>query len=235
MPRSTSKMASRPGGRASSGTQQRAALARRTAGRRAHGLVGGRWPSCRAPAPAWWGRRHGCALPPSRAPRPARGAAQASPCRRPPSRPWWTRRSRRPRAHRCRFAGSAAGAGRTSPPGSSPAAQARSRAMGWNGAGGWVIRSRTVCTTFHCRGTTSSVSVTSSPSLPWQHGQAVGPGIITRSRGRCAGKNPRTGLRRMARGQGGSPSRSGSSAASSSPTGPAACARARMGCRSGRA
>ena len=45
--------------------------------------------------------------------------------------------------------------------------------MVWKGAGGWVIFSqlrqvnfsRTVCTTFHCRGTTSSVSVTSSPSL----------------------------------------------------------------------
>ena len=51
--------------------------------------------------------------------------------------------------------------------------------------------SRTVWITFHCRGTTSSVSVMSSPSLaslPPQHGQAVGPGITTRSRGRCAGK-----------------------------------------------
>ena len=76
---------------------------------------------------------------------------------------------------------------------------ARPRAIGWNGAGGWVIvsqarqvnRSRTVWITFHWRGITSSVSVTSSPSLatlPLQHGQAVGPGITTRSRGRCAGK-----------------------------------------------
>src|SRR5512134_3148296 len=45
--------------------------------------------------------------------------------------------------------------------------------MGWNGAGGWAIFShdrqvnfsRTVWITFHCRGITSSVSVTSSPSL----------------------------------------------------------------------
>ena len=70
--------------------------------------------------------------------------------------------------------------------------------MTWNGAGGWVIFShdrqvnfsRTVWITFHCRGTTSSVSVIVSPSLaslPPQHGQAVGPGITTRSRGRCAG------------------------------------------------
>jgi hypothetical protein len=40
----------------------------------------------------------------------------------------------------------------------------RPRAMGWNGAGGWLtvshvrhaIRSRTVCTTFQCRGTTAA-------------------------------------------------------------------------------
>ena len=84
---------------------------------------------------------------------------------------------------------------------------ARPRAMGWNGAGGWVMVSharhtnfsRTVWTTFQCRGTSSRVSVTSSPSLdraPWQHGQAVGPGTTTRSRGRWAGNGPRTGLRR---------------------------------------
>ena len=40
--------------------------------------------------------------------------------------------------------------------------------------------SRTVCTTFHCLGTTSSVSVTSSPSLtrspPPQQEQALGRG-----------------------------------------------------------
>src|SRR5271167_2577981 len=60
--------------------------------------------------------------------------------------------------------------------------------------------SRAVCTTFHCRGTTSSVSVTSSPSLaslPPQHGQAAGAGITTRSRGRCSGKGARTGFLRV--------------------------------------
>ena len=78
--------------------------------------------------------------------------------------------------------------------------------MGWNGAGGWVMtsqerqlkRSRTVCSTFHWRGITSSVSVTSSPSLeslPPQHGQALGAGSTTRSRGRCPGRGARTGLR----------------------------------------
>jgi len=103
---------------------------------------------------------------------------------------------------------------------------ARPRAMGWNGAGGCVPasharqanRSRTVCTTFQCRGTTSRVSVTSSPSLdrlPWQHGQEVGPGMTTRSRGRCAGNGPRTGLRRIGL-RAGMPSISPSSAASSS-------------------
>ena len=77
--------------------------------------------------------------------------------------------------------------------------------MTWNGAGGWVIVSqdrqvnfsRTVWITFHCRGTTSSVSVMSSPSLaslPPQQGQALGAGITTRSRGRCAGNGARTGL-----------------------------------------
>ena len=80
--------------------------------------------------------------------------------------------------------------------------------MGWNGAGGWVIFShdrqvnfsRTVWITFHCRGITSSVSVTSSPSLtslPWQHGQTEGAGMMTRSRGRCAGNGARAGLRRV--------------------------------------
>ena len=84
---------------------------------------------------------------------------------------------------------------------------ARPRGIAWNGAGGWVIFSqarqvnfsRTVWITFHCRGTTSSVSVTSSPSLtslPPQHGQAEGAGMTTRSRGRCAGNGARTGLRR---------------------------------------
>src|SRR6516164_3805384 len=80
--------------------------------------------------------------------------------------------------------------------------------MVWKGAGGWVIFSqlrqvnfsRTVCTIFHCRGTTSNVSVMSSPSLaslPPQHGQAVGAGITTRSRGRCSGKGARTGFLRV--------------------------------------
>src|ERR1700692_2308934 len=80
--------------------------------------------------------------------------------------------------------------------------------MTWNGAGGWVILSqdrqvnfsRTVWITFHWRGTTSSVSVIVSPSLaslPPQHGQAAGPGITTRSRGRCAGKGARTGFLRV--------------------------------------
>src|SRR5690348_14191712 len=44
--------------------------------------------------------------------------------------------------------------------------------------------------TFHLMGSTSSVSVVSSPSLeslPPQHGQAVGDGRTTRSRGRWAG------------------------------------------------
>ncbi len=86
---------------------------------------------------------------------------------------------------------------------------ARPRAIGWNGAGGWVIasqerqenRSRTVWITFHCRGTTSSVSVMSSPSLasrPPQQGQAAGAGMTTRSRGRCCGKGARAGWRRPA-------------------------------------
>src|SRR5204863_9075323 len=79
--------------------------------------------------------------------------------------------------------------------------------MAWNGAGGWVILShdrqvnfsRTVWITFHCRGTTSKVSVMSSPSLaslPPQVGQAQGAGITTRSRGSCAGRSVRTGLLR---------------------------------------
>jgi hypothetical protein len=51
--------------------------------------------------------------------------------------------------------------------------------------------SRTVWITFHCRGTTSSVSVIASPSLlsvPPQHGQAVGPGIPPA----CAADAPET-------------------------------------------
>ena len=67
--------------------------------------------------------------------------------------------------------------------------------MGWNGAGGWVTLSqerqenlsRTVWMTFHLIGSTSSVSVMSSPSLdslPLQPGQVVGAGRTIRSRGR---------------------------------------------------
>ena len=58
--------------------------------------------------------------------------------------------------------------------------------------------SRIVWTTFHCRGITSSVSVTSSQSLASRaphEGQEQGAGTTTRSRGRCAGKGARTGLR----------------------------------------
>jgi hypothetical protein len=60
--------------------------------------------------------------------------------------------------------------------------------------------SRTVWITFHCRGTTSSVSVMSSPSLaslPPQHGQVLGAAMTTRSRGRCAGNGARTGFLRL--------------------------------------
>ena len=64
---------------------------------------------------------------------------------------------------------------------------ARPRAMGCEGAGGWVIASqerqenfsRTCWITFHWRGTISSISVTSSPILrkvPPQHRQADGAG-----------------------------------------------------------
>ena len=75
--------------------------------------------------------------------------------------------------------------------------------MTWNGAGAWpmfsqarqVNFSRTCWITFHCRGTTSSVSVTSSPILASrsepQQAQAVGPGTMTRSRGRCSGNGLR--------------------------------------------
>jgi len=65
---------------------------------------------------------------------------------------------------------------------------AKPRAIAWKGAGGCVIVSqerqenfsRTCSVTNHCRGTTSSVSVMSSPTLeslvPPQHGQHVGAG-----------------------------------------------------------
>jgi hypothetical protein len=60
--------------------------------------------------------------------------------------------------------------------------------------------SRTVWITFHCRGTTSSVSVTSSPifairSDP-QQAQVEEASTTTRSRGRCSGNGFFTGLRR---------------------------------------
>src|SRR3954468_18527656 len=73
-------------------------------------------------------------------------------------------------------------------------------ATAWNGAGAWLIFSqsrqenfsRTVSITFHWRGITSSVRVTSSPSLRRrllpQHSQAVGPSITTRSRGKVLGE-----------------------------------------------
>ena len=63
-------------------------------------------------------------------------------------------------------------------------------------------RSRTVWITVQLRGTTSSVSVTSSPifdrRVSPQHGQALGPGTTTRTRGRWAGKSWREGFRRSA-------------------------------------
>jgi hypothetical protein len=58
--------------------------------------------------------------------------------------------------------------------------------------------SRTCSTTFHRRGTHSSVSVTSSPSFlttPPHLGQAQGAGWTMRSRGRCSGNGRRAGLR----------------------------------------
>lgn len=85
------------------------------------------------------------------------------------------------------------------------AGSAQPRGTTWKGAGGWLIfsqsrqekRSRTVWTTFHRRGTTSNVSVTSSPSFdsrpPPQVGHAHGAGTTTRSRGRCAGNGCRDG------------------------------------------
>jgi hypothetical protein len=76
-------------------------------------------------------------------------------------------------------------------------------------AGAWLILSqsrqvnfsRTICTTFHCRGAASSVSVTSSPSLARrlepQRLQVVWPGTIHALRGRCAGKCLRAGFLRV--------------------------------------
>ena len=77
---------------------------------------------------------------------------------------------------------------------------AKPRGVTWNGAGGCAIVSqlrqenfsRTVWITFQDLGTTSSVSVTSSPSFDSfaepQQGQFSGAAITTRSRGRCSGK-----------------------------------------------
>ena len=60
--------------------------------------------------------------------------------------------------------------------------------------------------TFHWRGITSSVSVTSSPSFDRrsepQPAQQAGLGITTRVRGRCAGNGWRDGLLRNERGDG---------------------------------
>ena len=61
--------------------------------------------------------------------------------------------------------------------------------------------SRTCAMTFQDLGTISRVSVTSSPSFdsrpPPQQAQAIGPGTITRSRGRCSGKGWREGRLRL--------------------------------------
>ena len=131
--------------------------------------------------------------------------------RRPPDRPASTGSAARPRGRSARPAGSAADAGRTSRTGSSPAGWGRPSRAGstWNGAGAWLIVSqsrqvnfsRTCWITFHWRGMTSSVSVTSSPSLdsrvPPQQAQAVGAGSTTRSRGRCSGNGLRDGRLRV--------------------------------------
>ena len=80
--------------------------------------------------------------------------------------------------------------------------------MTWNGAGGCVIFShdrqvnfsRTVWITFHCRGTTSSVSVIVLAELGELAAAARAggrAGITTRSRGRCAGNGARTGFLRV--------------------------------------
>jgi len=82
---------------------------------------------------------------------------------------------------------------------------AKPRGVTWNGAGGCAIvsqlrqenLSRTVWITFQDLGTTSSVSVTSSPSFDSfaepQQGQFSGAAITTRSRGRCSGNGLREG------------------------------------------
>ena len=77
---------------------------------------------------------------------------------------------------------------------------AQPRDVTWAGAGFWLVAPqswqvnfpRTCCITFQRRGITSSVSVTSSPSLrgraPPQHRPLTGAASTTRSRGRCSGK-----------------------------------------------
>src|SRR5260370_9135917 len=91
--------------------------------------------------------------------------------------------------------------------------------MVWNGAGGWLIFSqdrqenfsRTCSVTNICRGTTSSVSVTSSPIfeslVPPQHGQLAGAACTMRRRGKVVGKiaarlGPREALHRNTAGLG---------------------------------
>jgi hypothetical protein len=58
--------------------------------------------------------------------------------------------------------------------------------------------SRTCSVTNHCRGTTSSVSVTSSPILESlllpQHGQVIGPGVDDAAPRQVIGKVPACGL-----------------------------------------
>ena len=137
--------------------------------------------------------------------RSGRAAASAPPCRRRPGRPGSTpsraKRSRwRFNGWCCPYFSKTIVASRLGP--------AQPRGVGWNGAGGWLIFSqsrhvnfsRTVWITFHWRGMTSSVSVTSSPILESfcepQHAQASGGVTTTRSRGRCAGNGLRPNRRR---------------------------------------
>src|SRR6266702_6597266 len=82
---------------------------------------------------------------------------------------------------------------------------AKPRGVTWKGAGGCAIVSqlrhenfsRTVWITFHCRGITSSVAVTSSPSFDIfvdpQQRQLSGAAITIRSRGKWAGNGLREG------------------------------------------
>ncbi len=85
---------------------------------------------------------------------------------------------------------------------------AHPRGVAWKGAGDWLIFSqsrqvnfsRTVWITFHWRGITSSVSVTSSPIFAIraepQQVQLAGASMMTRSRAKCSGKGLRAGRRR---------------------------------------